>query len=193
MGKPEFPGRDKMVALLDAAVGKGDEKAVTDAVSAALCELFHDSGVELPACVLRPVAGHYARRDIHLSPQYGYSVIAMTWGPGQGTQVHDHGGLWCVEGVWQGELEITNYLLMEQQQERFRFQQADAILAGPGSTGSLIPPHEYHTIRNPSADVVGVSLHVYQRHMPHCYVFPLAEDGSEWRLRERRQLDLDDA
>ena len=33
----------------------------------------------------------------------------MTWGPGQGTPVHDHGGLWCVEGVVEGQIAVTRY------------------------------------------------------------------------------------
>ena len=78
----------------------------------------------------------------------GYSVVAMTWGPGQGTPIHDHCGLWCVEGVWDGQLEITQYELLERDGERFRFRAAGGMQAGPGSAGSLIPPHEYHTIRN---------------------------------------------
>ena len=76
----------------------------------------------------------------------------MTWGPGQGTPVHDHSGLWCVEGVWDGQLEITQYELLERDGERFRFRAAGGMHAGPGSAGSLIPPHEYHTIRNASPD-----------------------------------------
>jgi predicted metal-dependent enzyme (double-stranded beta helix superfamily) len=39
-------------------------------------------------------------------------VIAMSWGPGQGTPLHDHDAMWCVEGVWLGELEITRYELL---------------------------------------------------------------------------------
>ncbi len=33
---------------------------------------------------------------------------------------------------------------------RYRFEPRGTMNAGPGSAGSLIPPHEYHTIRNPS-------------------------------------------
>ena len=54
-----------------------------------------------------------APRALSQPAEHGYSVVAMTWGPGQGTPLHDHSGLWCVEGVWHGELEITQYELLE--------------------------------------------------------------------------------
>ena len=38
-----------------------------------------------------------------------YTAVVMTWGPGQGTAMHDHGGLWCVEGVVEGAMTVTQY------------------------------------------------------------------------------------
>ncbi len=32
----------------------------------------------------------------------------MTWGPGQGTPLHDHAGIWCVEGVVEGKSGLAN-------------------------------------------------------------------------------------
>ena len=105
----DFPGSDKLIASLDAAVALGDDRAVTDALRKTLCAMICDEEVALPACVLEPIADHYARRELYTSPEHGYSVVAMTWGPGQGTKIHDHSGMWCVEGVWKGRLEITQY------------------------------------------------------------------------------------
>ncbi|HST44541.1 MAG TPA: cysteine dioxygenase family protein, partial [Luteimonas sp.] len=141
-----FPGRELMIAGIDEAVSLGDEHAVTASLRTLLCRTIGDPAVRLPACVHAPIADHYARRELYRSPVHGYSVVAMTWGPGQGTPIHDHCGLWCVEGVWDGQLEITQYQLVETAGERFRFRAAGGIHAGPGSAGSLIPPHEYHTI-----------------------------------------------
>ena len=141
--------------------------------------------------------GLYPDRQRHVEPdrsqpaQHGYSVVAMTWGPGQGTPLHDHSGLWCVEGVWHGELEITQYELLEQAGERFRFRAAGGMHAGPGSAGSLIPPHEYHTIRNTSSDAIAVSLHIYQAEMACCTKFPPL--NGEWFVREAAILTSDKA
>jgi predicted metal-dependent enzyme (double-stranded beta helix superfamily) len=113
----------------------------------------------------------------------------MTWGPGQGSKIHDHHGMWCVEGVWRGALDITQYQLLEQDDSRYRFNPAGSIQAGPGSAGSLIPPHEYHCIRNPSDDAIAVSLHIYSAPMTQCAVFDPIE--GQWYRRDERTLALD--
>ena len=188
----DFHGRDKLVASLDAAVALGDDHAITDALRKTLCRMIRDEEVALPDCVLQPIADHYARRELYTSPEHGYSVIAMTWGPGQGTKIHDHSGMWCVEGVWRGRLEITQYELAEQARakELYRFVPAGTIDAGTGSAGSLIPPHEYHTIHNPSDRDIAVSLHVYQRTMVRCGVYS-PEGETEWQRRGERLLGTD--
>ncbi|WP_345294977.1 cysteine dioxygenase family protein [Luteimonas vadosa] len=186
-----FPGHEKFVAGIDAAVALGDDQAVTCALRSCLCAMIRDPEVELPECVHEPIVDHYARRELYRSPDHGYSVVAMTWGPGQGTPIHDHSGLWCVEGVWDGELEITHYELLEQDGERFRFRPAGGIHAGPGSAGSLIPPHEYHTIRNTSPDTVAVSLHIYKAPMDCCSKFQ--PQSGEWHVRQDSQLPTDEA
>lgn len=184
-----FPGHDKLVAAIDAAVGSGDEHAVTSALRHTLCRMIRDHDVQLPECVFEPIVDHYARREIYRSPEHGYSVVAMTWGPGQGTPVHDHCGLWCVEGVWDGELEITQYELLETDGDRTRFRPAGGMVAGPGSAGSLIPPHEYHSIRNPSSDAIAVTVHIYKAQMQECSMF--VPSGGEWFTRAPKALKTD--
>ncbi len=186
-----FPGQEKLVAAVDAAVGRSDDHLVTAGLRQVLCAMIRDREVHLPDCVYEPIADHYARREIYRSPQLGYSVVAMTWGPGQGTPVHDHCGLWCVEGVWDGELEITQYELLEKDGNRYRFRAAGGMQAGPGSAGSLIPPHEYHTICNPSRDQIAVTLHIYKAPMEDCSMF-VPQEG-EWFVREAKTMCTDEA
>lgn len=184
-----FAGRERLIAAIDAAVAAGDDHAVTSALRSAMCALIRDPAVELPACTQLPVEGHYARRELYRSPVHGYSVVAMTWAPGQGTPIHDHDGLWCVEGIWRGALEIAQYELLESDGDRFRFRAASGMEAGVGSAGSLIPPHEYHTILNASADAVAVSLHVYQAPIMQCARF--RRDTDDWYLRYDDALAVD--
>ena len=187
----DFPGQAKLVQALDIAVESGDQHAITSALRNTLCALIRDRDVQLPACVHDAIVDHYARRELYRSPRHGYSVVAMTWGPGQGTPVHDHSGLWCVEGVWDGQLEITQFELLERDGERFRFRAAGGMHAGPGSAGSLIPPHEYHTIRNASPDRIAISLHIYKAPMECCSKFANVKD--EWFVRESAVLETDEA
>jgi 3-mercaptopropionate dioxygenase len=187
----DFPGRDRLVRALDAATALGDEHAITQGLREAMCELIRAPDVRLPREVLEPIGDHYARRELYVSPDRGYSVVAMTWGPGQGTQIHDHSGLWCVEGIWHGRLEITQYLLAEHEATRFRFLPTTTVDAGFGSAGSLIPPHEFHTIRNPSDAEVTVSLHIYQQRLVRCGVYVPESTDADWYVREERMLGTD--
>jgi predicted metal-dependent enzyme (double-stranded beta helix superfamily) len=191
MPRIPFRGSGRFLALLDAAVARGEAQAVTAALRDALEQLIRDPAVRLPDCVCVPVAGHYARRELYRSREHGYSVVAMTWGPGQGTPLHDHDGRWCVEGVWQGQLDIVQYELLEQAGERFRFRVAGRSCAGAGSAGSLIPPHEYHTIHNGDPDRIAISVHVYQAPLESCAYFRPQEDG--WYVRESTRLAIDEA
>ncbi|HEX5353570.1 MAG TPA: cysteine dioxygenase family protein [Rhodanobacteraceae bacterium] len=185
----EFSGRKKLIHALDAAVAAGDTASSMRALRSALCDAIHAGDVRLPDCVFEGCPEHYARRELYRSPEHGYCVIAMTWNPGQGTPIHDHSGMWCVEGVWQGALEVVQYELREQQDPHYRFVPAGVIQAGAGSAGSLIPPHEHHTICNASGTDLAVSVHVYQDRMSSCNVFE-PEQG-EWYVRRPRELHLD--
>jgi 3-mercaptopropionate dioxygenase len=189
MPKLEFPGYRDLVRSIDHAVAHGCAHEITDELRQSLCRMIRSPEIRLPDCCFLPLTGHYARRELYHSDEHGYSVIAMTWGPGQGTPIHDHSGMWCVEGVWHGALEITQYELLESDGDRFRFQPVGTMQAGAGSAGSLIPPHEYHTIRNPSRDGLAVSLHVYKGEMRCCSVFNPVDE--QWHVRGVRQLSLD--
>ncbi|WP_243039932.1 cysteine dioxygenase family protein [Dyella sedimenti] len=185
----DFPGSRQLIDAIDAAVVQDDTRAVTDSLRNSLCKLIRSQEVKLPDCVFETAEGRYARRELYRSEQHGYCVVAMTWGPGQGTPIHDHCGMWCVEGVWSGALEVVQYERLADEDGYYRFQPVGSIQAGPGSAGSLIPPHEYHTIRNPSDDAVAVSLHIYSGPMTHCATFqPLDHDHYQ---RADRQLGLD--
>ena len=178
-----------MIGELDGAIRNRPSVELTKALRHTLCRLMREDRLALPREVFEPNADHYARREIYKSPELGYTVIAMTWGPGQGTPVHDHSGLWCVEGVVAGSLEITQYELLAREGDNFHFEERGTLDAGAGSAGSLIPPHEYHAIRNASDRDVAVSLHVYGGEMNCCSMFqPLGED---WYSCCAKPLTLD--
>jgi predicted metal-dependent enzyme (double-stranded beta helix superfamily) len=185
----DFRGRDALLALVERAYAQPDGEALTHTLRDGMCELIKSKAVSLPDCVFEPVEGHYARRELYACPERGTTIVAMTWAPDQGTPIHDHCGLWCVEGVWQGQLEITRYELEEEDGDRFRFTRYETLTAGTGSAGSLLPPHEYHTIRNPSKDRIAISLHVYQKAMGTCATFTPIE--GDWYLRGSKTLCLD--
>jgi predicted metal-dependent enzyme (double-stranded beta helix superfamily) len=186
-----FPGEAELIATIDEAVGLGQPHAITGELSRSLSRLIAEQRVQLPAAVFEADESHYARRLLHQSDRHGYCVIAMTWAPGQGTPIHDHAGLWCVEGVWRGALEVTPYDLLEEFDGEARFRAQKTIHARCGSTGSLIPPFEYHTIRNADPSAIAVSVHVYSQAMNRCAVFEPSH--GEWHRRRERMLQAVEA
>jgi predicted metal-dependent enzyme (double-stranded beta helix superfamily) len=113
-----------------------------------------------------------------VDPTGRFSVVVMVWGPGQRTPIHDHGGMWCVEGVYRGRIRVTRYDLDAPIKDNVaRFHRYEVIEAGVGKTGSLIPPVDFHTIENDQAETA-VTVHTYGGEMSTCQVFLPRPDGA---------------
>ncbi len=184
-------GIEPLVELVEASVKLPDVAATVDNIKGKLCRMIRTQELEIPAEVMQPVTGHYARRLLKKDDELGYSIVAMTWGPGQATAIHDHSGMWCVEGVWAGSINVEQYELMgiDANQNRYRFEKRTSYEAGPGSAGCLIPPYEYHLINNPCDSTPAVSIHIYGGEMHSCHVFD--DVGSDWFERVERPLSYD--
>ena len=179
-----------LVTRLDDAVTGDSVEVVTCRVKDVLTDLISSGGLELPDRYHAARPECYARRLLHRDPDLRYSVVVMTWGPGQGTPLHDHSGMWCVEAVAKGRMEVTQFHKLEENGSRYRFQEAGRINAGPGSSGSLIPPYEYHILKNGFADTSSITVHVYGGEMDHCSAFVPDEDG--WHRRQNKPLAYHD-
>ena len=134
---------------------------------------------------LAPNPERYARRLLHRDPQNRYTVIAMVWNPRQGTPLHDHAGIWCVEVVYRGRIRVTSYNVMGGDPERdiVQFQQESVVHAGVGAAGALIPPFEYHVLEN-AGEEPAVTIHVYGGELDHCHIFEPVDGGWLRRYRE---------
>jgi predicted metal-dependent enzyme (double-stranded beta helix superfamily) len=166
-----------LIDRLDASVKLGEVHTITSHVKTALCDLIRANDLEIPAAFVRPRADHYARRLLFRNDDLGYTAVVMTWGPGQATALHDHSGMWCVEGVVAGQMNVTRFDLVETLGDRYRFTQVEEVKAGVGSSGALIPPYEYHVLANALADQPSVTLHIYGGEMDHCSIFERQADG----------------
>lgn len=191
------PGIAELVQQLDRAVELGDVYRTTAAVKRSLSDLIRAGRIQLPARFFEPLPHTYARRLLHRDEARGYNAIVMTWGPGQGTPLHDHGGIWCVEGVVAGEMAVVQYELVEPAEAEppaspgalYRFVQRGRVHALAGASGALIPPFEYHTLTNALPDHVSVTLHVYGGEMKQCHVFEPAEGGAFRRVEKHLVLN----
>lgn len=123
--------------------------------------------------------GCYARHLVFHGENSGCCIVAMSWGPGQGTPVHDHDGTWCVECCLEGQLEVIQYEYEGKQQEDtdalYRFSPKQTQRVGRGAVGCLIPPFEHHIIRNPF-ESRAVTLHVYGKELKKASCFYPVKD-----------------
>lgn len=184
-------GTAELIRLVDQAVAKDSVADTVETIKADLCRLIRSSQIDLPPEFTQPVDGHYARRLLHKDEDKGYSIVIMTWGPGQATPVHDHSGMWCVEGVWGGSIDVQQYELVNEANGRYEFEPRNSYQAGVGSAGCLIPPYEYHSIANACDQTTAISLHIYGGEMTCCSVFDRQPDGTY--TRTEHPLGYDDA
>jgi 3-mercaptopropionate dioxygenase len=174
----DCPGLSNLIARLDRSVEAGSVSSITAAVKADLEAVLGGRALALPEAFVQPRTESYARRLLHRDPEGRYTAIVMTWGPGQGTAVHDHGGLWCVEGVVDGEIAVTQYLVQQDADGFYRVTPIGSLLAGTGSAGCLIPPTDHHVLANARPTRASVTLHIYGGDLDDCKVFlPATADG----------------
>lgn len=178
--------QETLIPRLREAVALEDPEAIADRLKHELSELIEAGAIRLPEPFRRVRTDAYARRLLHRDPETGFTAVVMTWGPGQGTPLHDHAGIWCVEGVVEGRMEVEQFELVEEEDGRCRFESRGHVVAGPGSSGALIPPFEYHVLANASREATAITLHVYGGEMDHCCVYEPRPDGTF----ERRSKSL---
>ncbi|HYT75905.1 MAG TPA: cysteine dioxygenase family protein [Vicinamibacterales bacterium] len=174
---------------LDAVIHGDLQPGVPELVKAVLIDSMRSGTLSVPDRFKTPRPDTYARRLLHRDPRGRYTIVVMTWGPGQKTALHDHAGIWCVECVMDGKMEVAQFDLTSEQDGAFRFEERTRVMAGRGSAGCLIPPFEYHTLGN-AAESASITLHVYGGEMDHCHVFEPAPDGSY--RRQRKDLSYHD-
>jgi len=170
---------------LDEAMIPRDDAGRCRGVKKVLEETFAAGTEFLDARFLAPNPERYARRLVHRDPEGRYTVIAMVWNTGQGTPLHDHAGIWCVECVYKGQIQVTSFSCRGGDPERdlVRFEKETVIHAGVGQAGALIPPFEYHVLENADTQPT-VTLHVYGGEMDHCHIFEPVGDAWVRRYRE---------
>jgi len=176
----------ELIRRLDEAVDTEHVDQLCRGVKRVLAEVVSSGEQFVDAPFLQPAPDRYARRLLHRDPRGRYSVVVMVWGTGQGTPLHDHAGVWCVECVYRGRIRVTSFDLESgPDAEPLRFTPESVVFAGVGEAGHLIPPFEYHMIEN-ADPTPSVTLHVYGGELTWCNAFHPLEAGGY--RRERRTL-----
>jgi len=176
-----------LVEQIALAVEFKDPHVVTLKVKDALEDLILSKSIVLPPLYQQTQVDHYARRLLYEDKKTGFVIVAMTWGPGQKTGLHDHSGVWCVEGVIQGQMRVDQFEKKESKNDQIRFVNQGHIMAGVGNSGALIPPYEHHVLSNVLKDKVSITIHVYGSNITKCTVYTPIK--GEWFKEEVCKLE----
>jgi 3-mercaptopropionate dioxygenase len=98
----------------------------------------------------------YRSHLLHTEPDGSFSIVALTWRPGQVTPIHDH-VTWCVFGVIQGIEYEELYTLDE---GRRCLVEAGSTSNPTGVVHGFAPPGDIHRVRN-VGDHTAISIHIY--------------------------------
>jgi len=175
----------ELISLIDDAVDRMPGTGCCHTVKEVLEKIVLSDEEFIEPEFLQPAEGKYARRLLHLDPQGRYSVLVMVWDKGQGTSLHDHDNMWCVECVYRGRIKVTSYSFSGESDGLYAFKPEKVAFAGHGEAGALIPPFDHHTLEN-ADESPAITLHVYGGEMTACQAFVPVEEG-KYRL-ERREL-----
>jgi predicted metal-dependent enzyme (double-stranded beta helix superfamily) len=125
-----------------------------------------------------PSASRYSRGRLWADPAGRFTIVSMTWLPGQGTAVHDHAGRWGAELVVRGTMLETSYRLGERDgagRARLVVEHEKPIDAT--QVGVILPNVDIHEVTNVGTGVAH-TVHVYSTLVDACTTF--TPDGDGW-------------
>jgi predicted metal-dependent enzyme (double-stranded beta helix superfamily) len=131
------------------------------AISAAVVEGYDLDAMWRESDPDKRLPGKYRRHQVVTDPTFGFTVVVLLWEPGACTPIHDH-DTWCVFGLLQGRLEVTNYDIVADDGVRplqLREVSREALAAGLLGDNRE-PSTEVHRVRNIDGER-SISLHVY--------------------------------
>ena len=146
-----FP--DLITATRFAVRAGEDWSGTAELVAAALEEHLPFPG-ELTAEQRHGDPNRYLSHVLHVEPGGSFSIVALTWRPGQQTPIHDH-VTWCVFGVIQG-VEYEELFALDDD----CLVPVGTSAAPRGEVSGFAPPGDIHRVRN-IGDDTAISIHIY--------------------------------
>ncbi len=102
----------------------------------------------------------YSRHQLVAEPDIGYSCLLIQWPAGHATPLHDHDGLWGIELVLDGALQVEEFR-KDESPGSDGLAHARTLVLGVGDAAAFADPRYVHRCRNLSARKPALSLHVY--------------------------------
>ncbi len=143
-----------VMALESACRAPADE--VPTAAAHALAEHGDAVRAVLPDAVWRGSACGYGRHVLHADPGGRFTVVALSWLPGQATPIHGH-YTWCTWRVVAGELHEERFRLDASGRWAHHESVARGVGSSSGGHAGMDAGHRLqHAVGHPA-----VSIHVY--------------------------------
>jgi predicted metal-dependent enzyme (double-stranded beta helix superfamily) len=112
------------------------------------------------------------------------SALVMVWPPGYSTLPHDHAGLWGIELVVDGALEVDEFVRIGDP-ARPALARTRSLYLGIGDAAVFSGDAYVHRCRNLSTTRAAVSLHVYGGVLDAYRAF-LVDAAGRWRAQSER-------
>lgn len=147
-----------------------DRDQILRKVAARLKKLIGRKKV-LPQGATRFTAERYGRHLLYKSERKKFVVMALAWGPGQSTPIHDH-GTWGVAAVYKNILRIVNYKLNGARRNgHARLKLASIVDGRAGAVSTVLPPDEEIHMMTNATRTPTISIHVYGKELKACNTF----------------------
>lgn len=178
---------DRVLALVDGHLAGRHGTLDPQPLAGALAEAAYWSA----APHARDVAGQatpYRRIPLAGHPARGYEALLILWPPGHATPIHDHAGLWGLELVLDGVLEVEAFSLALQPVPRLAAR--DCTVLGIGDHAAFSGADYAHRCRNLSAQQPALSLHIYGGALDAYRSFHRQDAGDWVSVEHRAQREL---
>ncbi len=153
---PIAPELEALASATRAAVNtNADWESTAELVAAQLRRHLPSPGILTPEQRAGDPERHRSH-VLHTEPDGSFSIVALTWRPGQETPIHDH-VTWCVFGVIQG-IEYEELFTLDER--RACLVEAGSSANVTGEVSGFAPPGDIHRVHN-TTDATAISIHIY--------------------------------
>lgn len=135
-----------------------------------------------------PEHDRYRRHRLAGGGRDGHSCLLIEWPAAHRTPLHDHAGLWGIELVLDGVLEVEEFALGGDP-ERPLLVRTRTLMLGAGDAAVFAGPDYAHRCRNLSAKRPALSLHVYGGELDRYRAFEAEPHGGHSAQVRQARVD----
>jgi hypothetical protein len=173
----------RVLATVDACTGQ-HAKVDVDTLADALSQTAMWDGCPQAGLLCASAAPSYRRILLGDGKPRHYEALLILWPAGHATPIHDHDGLWGMEFVLDGVLEVESFQLSTQ--PALHLEHGHTLVMGVGDHVAFSDADYAHRCRNLSMRQQALSLHIYGGELNAYRSF--RHDHGEWSSEHHRTV-----